>query len=266
MAYRASFRLASVLVALFPVACSPAFAETPRVIVNTTLARTFATRSPWYLLGVQGAEIPDDGVGPVPGVIKLCLKKEIGGPCAVALEGMPTPAGVSGNEWGAHYLRETKIVYPLEKLAVPLLLIRTASWPSFNGDQGEFTQILAYRPDADTFVPIYKFVTGHNQNQEVRFIESGKLKGAVISAVPTSNAPFGYWVTVNKFGRDRKYRQVLHYRSATHYGDNNPIPVIDSEMPNIQRRLGLWRQGMPLPLPAQGCARPRLVNTELWCN
>jgi hypothetical protein len=59
---------------------------------------------------------------------------------------------------------------------------------------------------------------------------------------------------------------VLRYRSATHYGDGNRLAVIDSEMPNIQKKLGLWKPGQKLPLPQAGCQRPRLVRTELWCN
>lgn len=59
---------------------------------------------------------------------------------------------------------------------------------------------------------------------------------------------------------------VLRYRSATGYQDGNPLGVIDSDLPNIQRRLGLWRAGQPLPVPAQGCATPRLVTMELWCG
>jgi hypothetical protein len=61
------------------------------------------------------------------------------------------------------------------------------------------------------------------------------------------------------------YRQVLRYRSATQYGDGNPLAVIDSEMPNILRRLGMWRAGQPLPAP-RGCKRPHLIKDALWCS
>jgi hypothetical protein len=94
----------------------------------------------------------------------------------------------------------------------------------------------------------------------------GPLRGDVISVDPTNDPPFGYWVTVHRLTPDYRYKQVLRYRSATIYGDNNPLAVIDSEMPNIQRRLGLWHPGEPLPLPKSGCAKPRLVKTELWCS
>jgi len=41
---------------------------------------------------------------------------------------------------------------------------------------------------------------------------------------------------------------------------------LDSEMANIESRLGLWRPGAPLPLPAAPCPKPRLAGMELWCN
>jgi hypothetical protein len=126
--------------------------------------------------------------------------------------------------------------------------------------------LVSYRRADDRFVPVYQYETAHNNNEEVRFIETGPVRGAVISVEPTQNAPFGYWVKVSKFSGSDRYRQVLRYRSATRYGDNNPMPVIDSEMPNIQRRLGVWRPGMSLPLPAKGCPKPHLIKAELWCS
>ena len=77
--------------------------------------------------------------------------------------------------------------------------------------------------------------------------------------------PYGYWIVVNSLTPAGNYRQVLRYRSATLYNDGNPLAVIDSEMPNIERRLGLWAPGQPLPTPAR-CAKPRLVKLELWCG
>lgn len=57
---------------------------------------------------------------------------------------------------------------------------------------------------------------------------------------------------------------MLRYRSVTRYGDGNALAVIDSDMPALQRRLGLWRPGQPLPVPDR-CPAPRLVRGELWC-
>ena len=66
------------------------------------------------------------------------------------------------------------------------------------------------------------------------------------------------------------YRPVLRYASATLYNDGNPLAVIDSETPNIEKRLGLWKAGRPIPTDLDGhakpCARPALRRTELWCE
>lgn len=64
---------------------------------------------------------------------------------------------------------------------------------------------------------------------------------------------------------DGGFKQVLRYRSATRYGDGNPLAVIDSEMPNMAQRLGLWNPGALLPLPAGACPSPHLVGLALWC-
>jgi hypothetical protein len=58
----------------------------------------------------------------------------------------------------------------------------------------------------------------------------------------------------------------LRYRSATRYNDGNPLAVIDSEMPNIERQFGLWKPGEPLPTPSVGCIKPPLRHSELWCE
>ncbi len=64
---------------------------------------------------------------------------------------------------------------------------------------------------------------------------------------------------------------MLRYRSATLYNDGNRLAVIDSEMPNIERRLGLWKPGEPIPTPKLGgngkpCLKPTLRHTELSCG
>ena len=174
---------------------------------------------------------------------------------------------VSG-DWAPHELQVAGPVYPLGRGAPPLLEIITGSLFSGDGDQVRVTQILKYDPAADAFIRIYARRTGKNNNQEIRFITAGPVRGAVIAAQPTPDRPYAFWVTVDRFTADRTYRQVLRYRSATLYNDGNRLAVIDSEMPNILRRLGLWTSG-PLPLPTNPptpCRRPHLKRTELWCD
>lgn len=233
------------------------------ILSNIELSKPFAARSPWRLVVTQGPEVPDQVIpdnGNVPGEVKVCVKKGAGGPCDPGIVTMPP------NIWEAHYLHAAKLVYPRGKAGAPLLLLWTGSSLSANGNQSNFTRLIAYRRASDRFVQIYGHENGHNNNEEVRFVSDGPLRGSVISAEMTYGAPYGYWVVVNKLGADDRYRQVLRYRSATHYGDGNPLAVIDSEMPNIQRRLGLWRPGTPLPLPARKCPKPHLIHTVLWCE
>lgn len=146
------------------------------------------------------------------------------------------------------------------------MLLRTTNLPSGDGNQAVFTQLLAYRRQSDRFERVYAYQVGKNNNQEVRFIASGPLAGDVISAEPTSDAPFGFWIAVSRLGADQTYHQTLRYRSATHYGDGNRLAVINSETPNVEARLGVWRPGAPLPLPAGPCPKPRLAQMELWCD
>lgn len=203
----------------------------------------------------------------VPGEVSLCLAKRAGGPCAVELPAMAKPPPpLAPDAWAAHFLDRAEIVWPHGKSARPLLLLRTSSLPSGNGDQAVFTQLFAYRRAADRFQQVYGKMTGRNRNEEVRYVEAGPLAGAVIAAEPTSDAPYGYWIEVSRLTASYMYRPVLRYRSATHYGDGNSLAVIDSEMPAILQRLGLSRMGSPLPLPKGRCLHPSLVKHELWCE
>ena len=230
------------------------------------LAKAFDTKSDWRLVASFGPPTVDAGDNPAPGALTLCLEKGPGAPCLTSPVPMP-PSNAGGySGWEPHYVGPAEPVYPHGPKAPPLLLIVTASMHSGDGDQVVVTQLLKYDRAGDAFERVYLQATGHNNNQEVRFISGGPLEGDVIFAAPTEDAPYGYWITVSKPTPADSYSQVLRYRSATHYGDGNPLPVIDSEMANIEQHLGLWRQGSPLPLPATPCPKPRLVQMELWCN
>ncbi len=163
-------------------------------------------------------------------------------------------------------MEAAKLVYPAGRSAPPLLMIVTASMHAGDGGQVVVTQLLNYDRVKDAFQRVYTHETGTNNNEEVRFITSGPLEGAVISAEPTENAPYGYWIEVDRLTAQHTYRPVLKYRSATRYGDGNPLAVIDSELPNIEHRLGLWNSGSPPPLPAKRCPKPHLKDGALWCE
>lgn len=253
----------SILWAAFMIG-APAAAN-PRILMQLDLSKDMGTRSPWIFTATQGADIPDltGDDGPVPGPIKFCLSADHGHSCAHDFSRILRLPGGDDLFSEAHQLNELRVVHPRGKPA--LLLLKASSIHSSNNDQRVALVLMTYDRTRDAFAQAYQFQTRRNNSQEVRYIANGPLEGAVISAEPTSDAPFAFWIIVNKLGASGHYQQVLRYRSATRYGDGNPLAVIDSEMPTIQSRLGLWRQGQPLPLPAGQCLKPHLIKQELWC-
>ena len=244
-------------------------AQSISVISDIDLSKPFATREAWRFIATQGPPVAGDDTpsgDQEPGQIQLCLRAAPSAPCDPQLQNALRAAQHDDYFTQPHYLDAVKIVYPRGRTDPPLLFVQTGSLHSGDGDQLVSTQMLAYENSQNRFVRIYQYTTGRNNNQEVRYISSGRLKGDIISIDPTENAPYGYWVTVNALTPQYTYKTVLHYRSATHYGDNNPLAVIDSEMPNIEQRLGYWKPGMSLPVPPGACPKPRLIRMELWCN
>ncbi len=264
-------RLATValLLGVFTTRLAAAEPALPKGEVTTLdLSGPFRTRSPWNITVSQAAPIPAP-FGPadatVPGAVTICLHR-IDGPCDTQLQSKLFDTSDVPAFSERHYLDKLAVVRSRGASGQPLLLLVTASLNSGDGDQLVLTQVMTYRHGADRFVKAYEHWTGTNNNQQVRFMPAGPLAGDIIAVEPTETAPFGYWVTVNAFTSARGYRPMLRFRSATTYGDGNALPVIDSEMTNILRRLGKWRPGAPLPLPATPCARPHLRHGALWCD
>lgn len=241
---------------------------TSTVISNIDLSKPFSTREAWRFIATQGPPVDTaSGLGKESGEIQLCLRAAPSVPCdPQLLNALDTASNANGVATQPHYLKAVKIVYPRGSADQPVLFVQTASMHGGDGSQLVLTQVLAYDNSQSRFLRIYQYTTGTNENEEVRYISSGRLKGDIISVDPTENAPYGYWVTVNVLTPQSTYKTVLRYRSATHYGDNNHLAVIDSEMPNIEQRLGYWKPGMALPLPSGACPRPRLIRMELWCK
>lgn len=228
------------------------------------LSEAFATRSPWRLTATQGPPVEDPAGQLAPGAIDLCLSKDAGRNCDPEPNRALRLSGGSDVFAQPHFLLRAQVVRPAGKPR--LLLLELASFHAGNGDQRVSLQLYTYDHAKDVFRLAYAHRTGRNNNQEIRYVEAGPLSGVVVTSGPTSDAPFGYWITIDRPDDSGVYRQVLRFRSATAYGDGNPMAVIDSEMPNIQRRLGIWHPGMALPLPAKTCPRPRLVRGALWCD
>ncbi|WP_294291103.1 hypothetical protein [uncultured Sphingomonas sp.] len=236
-------------------------------LADLPLSAKFRAPEGWRFLVTRGPPVDDprgDGTEKAPGEVRLCLTRDGGRTCRPALDTILTARPAVGSFDRPHYLLAARIVRPLP--ARPVLLVQAASLPGGNGDRLIGTMALAYDRATDTFVMVYSKQTGSNNNQEVRGIDREPLRGAIVSAEPTADAPYAFWITVNRLGAAGRYVQALRYRSATRYGDGNPLAVIDSEMPGLQRRLGLWKPGAPLPVPDGSCGKPRLKHGALWCG
>ncbi len=240
--------------------------------VELDLAQSFKARSAWRLVVTEGPVTKDYGGNDAPGALTLCLHKTVAGPCVSApVTPALGPAPSGGPRWEPHYLLTAEVVHLRGAKTAPVLLLVTGSLHSGDGDQIVETQLVAYDASQDAFRRVYSGNTGRNNNQEIRFVKDGPLQGSVIAAKPQARQPYGYWIEVNRPTPTGSYHRVLRYQSATRYDDGNPLPVIGSEMPNIERRLGLWKPGQPIPPPGPGgsnkpCPRPRLRRTELWCG
>ncbi len=218
----------------------------------------------WRLVATQGPDEEDPSGNTAPGTLHLCITRDGGKSCHPALDDLLDRPDQPSPFDQAHYLEAARIVRANPNRA--LLWVQVASVHAGNGDQWVGRMALSYDRAANRFVPVFRQQTGRNNNHEVRFVERGRLRGAIISAVPTSDAPFGFWITVNRMDTSGRYAQVLRYRSGTRYGDGNPLAVIDSDMPETLRRLKLWQPGEPLPLPDRACPKPRLIADILWCT
>lgn len=259
---------------MLTLALSSAAIAAPMMIASLDLSKSFAARSLWLFQATQGPDVEGADGDQVDGVITLCLRKGPAGACDPQLLTAFNDPGLA--KFGPniemlfgkpHNLEEPKILYPEGANHAPLLWVQTSSASAGDGNRGILTQVLAYNRSSDDFYRIYSHLTGgSNNDQDIRFIDAGPMRGDIISVDPTSNAPFAFWIVVNALTPSFTYYEALRYRSATRYDDGNPLSVIDSEMPNIQRRLGLWRVGLPLPMPASGCSRPRMIHNELWCR
>lgn len=236
-----------------------------KLISSIDLSESLGAKSSWRFMALQGPDTAElEMVDPIPGKIRLCVTRDGGVSCFPGLDHvLRLPSGDDGYS-DPHYLIEARIVRP--RADRPLLLMHVASQHSLNGDQRLATVALAYDHVQESFNLVYEKQVNKNNNQEIRYIADGPLLGAIISAEPTDDAPFGFWIIVDRLGPAGGYKQVLRYRSATRYGDGNRLDVIDSEMPGILLRLGVWSSGMKLPLPAGECAKPHLIGQELWCQ
>lgn len=239
-----------------------------KVIQRLDLTEPFRTRSQWTLIV---AKQPDNessatnGFGDPMGAIYFCFVKQEDPDCSHEI--FRTADKYSRDPF--YQVFSADVVHAGPEKTLPLLRTKTCGTGGVTGNCGVTTYLLTYDQSADRFRAVFSNVQGRNNNEETRFIESGPLLGHVIVVYPTDNAPFTYFVEIYKQSPGGQYAQVFKYRGATGYADGNILAVIDSQMPETLRRLGLWKEGDPLPLPPRlprGCATLVLRKGLAWCQ
>jgi len=238
----------------------------PKVVSHIDLTGPFGTATQWTFVAIQDDGHPIDDFED-HGPIFLCLVKAASPDCiqhfyeqvSSDMPELDTP----------YHLFAGNIVYANQNKSNPLLLVKVCGAQGPNGNCGIATALYRYDKGTDRFIRVFLNLTGRNNNQDTRFVESGPLQGDVIVDNPTENAPYTYWIEVFRAGDSGQYGQILRYRGHTGYSDGNQLAVADSEMPEILHRLGLWKPGDPLPAPAhlpQGCRHLFMRNGEEWCK
>jgi hypothetical protein len=254
---------------------SAQFGINSKVIKHLGLTETFQTKPRWSLVVAKQPDEEssvEDGGGNRIGAVSLCFVENDVPDCSeemfLAKYREEKVSFVSG-EPTFHELFASDVVFSGPRRTVPLLRISSCMNRGANGNCGVSTFLFAYDRKAERFRVVFFNMTGRNNNEETRFVENGPLLGSVIVAYPTSDAPFTYFVEVYKRTSDSEYSRTLRYRGHTGYGDGNRLAVIDSEMPETLRKLGLWRTGDTLPVPPSvpgGCTRLLMRKGVEWCE
>ncbi len=245
------------------------------VITHLDLTQPFQTKSRWSFVAAKQPDedsSAEDGAGNRRGAISLCFVKNDEPDCSeemfvakyreekISFDPGPGPF---------YELFASDVVFAGPGRTLPLLRIKSCTMSGANGNCGVSTFLFAYDRRADRFRVVFFNMMGRNNNQEARLVENGPLLGSVIVAYPTNDPPFTYFVEVYKRISDGEYSRVLRYRGHTRYGDGNLLAVIDSEMPETLRRLGLWKAGDALPVPPRMprvCTRLVMRKGVEWCE
>jgi len=238
-----------------------------KVVDYLDLTQSFATTSPWTLVVAQDARPPPADLAMVGNAspIAVCFVKTLIPSCIEA-------RGHPGYNWFdmTNGLGVAAVVFAGSGQTRPLLMLQTLSAHGTNGNASVGTKLFQYDRKTDCFRQVFVKVNGGtNNNAATRFVEHGALRGEVIVNYPTDDAPYAYWIEVYAPGKSDQYARTLHYRSITHYGDGNPLAVADSEMPEIMKRLGVWKPGDALPVPPhapKGCGPLIMRHGEEWCK
>lgn len=262
-------------------AIPPWHGQKATILKYLDLTQPFATTTPWALVVAQDPHQRDvDPMGDTDSPIAVCLVRGVRPHCSEFHERVTNLSGEPSwyAKWYAKHftpdrmfgLGAARIVHVGPAQARPLLLLKTGNARSLDGNTDVRTLLYRYDHREGGFRLVFvNDSAGSNNNQEAHFIEHGPLQGDEIVDFPTEHPPYAYWIEVFAPRTNGPYRRIIRYRSITHYGDRNPLPVADSEMPEIMKRLGVWEVGEAVPIPADapaGCAPLVLRHGEAWCK
>jgi len=238
----------------------------PKIVSHIDLTEPFGTVTQWTFVAVEDGSQPTADGSVDHGPILVCLVKA-GSPDCTLNFNQQTGSGMSFDT--PYHFFAGSVVFASQNKSSPLLFLKVCGTMGGNGNCVIATALYKYDKGADRFSRVFLSLTGRNNNEGTRFVESGQLQGDVIVNTPTENAPYTYWIEVYRAGDSGHYGRILRYRGLTGYSDGNPLAVADSEMPEILRRLGLWKPGDPLPVPAhmpKGCSALFMRHGEEWCK
>ncbi len=238
------------------------------ILSHIDLTQPFNAKSQWALVVVRHLTAPVGYLGMKHGMgpIAVCFVKQ-GSPQCSERNG-PHSANLDPAYSTMWVLLQDRVVYAGQKKTQPLLWLKTCSVGSGDGNCDKWAALYQYDRNANVFHPVFSYLTGgSNNNQNARFISQGPIQGDVVVDYPAEHPPYTYWVEVYAPGKNGQYKRILKYKGHTGYGDGNFLPVAYSEMPEILRHLGYWKQGDALPVPPGiDCPHPVLRHQEEWCN
>jgi len=150
------------------------------------------------------------------------------------------PIKLFPGERGFYRLLECRLVYSKPEDRAPLVLIKACTLRYGNCSSWISTLLYAYDRESDSFHSVFFGLTASDTKQATRFIDSGPLLGRVVVLTPASGAHVGRVVEVYKRSVIGEYLRTLVYcRSTCCASDTDSDSAIDSEIPEILRRLGM---------------------------
>jgi hypothetical protein len=193
------------------------YGGTSEVREQLALTEAFKAVSRWELVATKETDLQDEMIDPDP--VTICFVRSDVPDCSEKWL-FPISDGIADNQGRLfHNFLEARVVYASADRTAPLLLLKSCSWAGVNGNCGIYTFLFAYDHSRDQFHLVFHDIVPHNLNG-TRFVEAGPLLGDIVSATPTSNAPYGYFVIVYRRDTSGHYGQILRYRSKTTMATN----------------------------------------------